>query len=119
MAGFLGRGEVECAIAQFNDRQHERGSAFIAYLNKHRQRIVNDGDYQAEEISIGSGTIESTLKQIGRWLKLIRGTMEKRECAPSAQAALCLPECISLKASLARLASGLQNWDALTPKQIS
>ena len=68
--GFLWQGEVERAIAQFHDWQHERVSTFIADLTKHRPRIVNDGYYQAEGISIGSGAIESTIKQIGRRMKL-------------------------------------------------
>lgn len=46
-------------------------STFIAYLNKHRQRIVNYAYFQAEGISIGSGAIESTVKQIiGARIKL-------------------------------------------------
>ena len=42
----------------------------MAYLNKHRHRIVNYGYYQAEGISIGSGAIESTVKQIGQRIQL-------------------------------------------------
>ncbi len=42
----------------------------MAYLNKHRHRIVNYAYFQAEGISIGSGTIESTVKQIGARIKL-------------------------------------------------
>jgi hypothetical protein len=41
----------------------KRVSIFIAYLNKHRHRIVNYGYYQTESISIGSGAVESTIKQ--------------------------------------------------------
>ncbi|WP_250126518.1 ISKra4 family transposase [Chroococcidiopsis sp. CCMEE 29] len=66
----LWQGDVDGAIAQFNDWQHERVTTFIAYLNKHRHRIVNYGYYQAEGISIGSGAIESTVKQIGRRIKI-------------------------------------------------
>ena len=43
---------------------------FIAYLAKHRPRIVNYSYYQAEGISVGLGEIESTVKQIGRRLKI-------------------------------------------------
>ena len=67
---FLWQGDVDCAIGQFSVWQHERVSTFVAYLNKHRQRIVNYAYYQAEGISIGSGAIESTVKQIGRRIKL-------------------------------------------------
>ncbi len=48
---FLCQGDVDTAIEQFNGSQHERVRIFIAYLNKHRQRIVNYGYYQAEGIS--------------------------------------------------------------------
>ena len=77
----LWQGDVEGAIAQFNDWQHERVSTFIAYLHKHRQRIVNYGYYQAEGISIGSGAIESTVKQIGRRIK-IAGAQWKKDNVP-------------------------------------
>ena len=66
----LWHGNVEAAIAQFHDWQHERVERFVAYLNKHRARIVNYDYYHSEGISIGSGAIESTVKQIGRRLKL-------------------------------------------------
>jgi hypothetical protein len=43
---------------------------FMSYLNKHRHRIVNYSYLQAEGISTGSGTIESTVKQIAARIKL-------------------------------------------------
>lgn len=73
----LWQGDVESAIALFNDWQHERIITFVAYLNKHRHRIVNYGYYQAEGIAIGSGAIESTVKQIGRRIKLSGAQWEK------------------------------------------
>lgn len=66
----LWKGDVDTAIEQFDDWQHERVDIFIAYLRKHRERIVNYGYFQSEGISIGSGTIESTVKQIGARIKL-------------------------------------------------
>lgn len=77
MEAFLWKGDVDSAIGQFNDWQHERVSIFSAYLNKHRHRIVNYGYYQAEGISIGSGAIESTVKQIGRRIKISGAQWEK------------------------------------------
>ena len=74
---FLWQGDFDRAIEQFNDWQHERVSTFIAYLNKHLHRIVNYGYYQAEGISIGSGTIESTIKHIGRRIKISVAQWEK------------------------------------------
>jgi hypothetical protein len=66
----LWQGDIEGAIAQLEGWQHERVTIFISYLNKHRQQIVNDAYYQAEGLSIGSGTIKSTVKQIGRQIKI-------------------------------------------------
>lgn len=66
----LWQGDVEGAVKQFDDWPHERVERFIAYLTKHRHRIVNYSYYQAEGISIGSGEIESTVKQIGRRVKI-------------------------------------------------
>ncbi len=74
---FLWKGEVESAIRQFDDWNHERVTTFIAYLNKHRLRIVNYGYYQAEGISIGSGAIESTIKQFGQRIKLAGAQWQK------------------------------------------
>lgn len=77
----LWQGDVDGAIAQFNDWHHERVTTFIAYLNKHRHRIVNYGYYQAEGIAIGSGAIESTVKQIGQRMKLA-GAQWKKDNVP-------------------------------------
>jgi hypothetical protein len=77
----LWKGDVEGTIAQFNDWHHERVTTFIAYLNKHRHRIVNYGYYQAEGISIGSGAIESTVKQISQRMKLA-GAQWKKDNVP-------------------------------------
>ena len=77
----LWQGDVKGAIAQFNDWHPERVTTFMAYLNKHRHRIVNYGYYQAEGISIGSGAIESTVKQIGQRIKL-SGAQWKKDNVP-------------------------------------
>jgi hypothetical protein len=52
-------------------------NTFIAYLNKHRHRIVNYAYYPAEGISIGSGAVESTVKQIGQRIKLSGAQWQK------------------------------------------
>lgn len=44
--------------------------SFIAYLDKHQHRIVNDSYFQAKGLSIGSGAVESTVKHIRGRLKL-------------------------------------------------
>jgi hypothetical protein len=58
----LWKGEIDRAIGQYQEWPNEQVANFIAYLNKHRQRIVNYDYLQAEGISIGSGTIESSVK---------------------------------------------------------
>ena len=73
----LWQGDVDGAIAQFNVLAHERVTTSIDSLNKHRHRIVDYGYYQAEGISIGSGAIESTVKQIGQRIKLAGAQWEK------------------------------------------
>lgn len=75
--GHLWTGNIDAAIAEFDDWQHERVDTFVAYLTKHKQRIVNYRYYQAEGISIGSGAIESTVKQIGRRIKISGAQWEK------------------------------------------
>lgn len=66
----LGKGNIARAIQEFSDWKHESVDKFINYLNQHRERIVNYDYFQAEGISIGSGAIESTIKQIGRRIKI-------------------------------------------------
>lgn len=77
----LWKGDVDGAIEQFEGWQHEQVDKFIAYLNKHRHRIVNYEYFQAEGISMGSGAIESTVKQIGARIKL-SGAQWKAENVP-------------------------------------
>lgn len=74
----LWKGKVDQAIKEFSNWKHEKVSNFITYLRQHRHRIVNYDYYQSEGISIGSGTIESTIKQIGRRIK-ISGSQWKTE----------------------------------------
>lgn len=66
----LWSGQVDEALLEFDDWNHPRVENFKAYLTKHRHRIVNYGYYQAEGISIGSGNVESTIKQISARIKL-------------------------------------------------
>lgn len=50
----LWKGNVDRAIQQFANWQHDKANNFIAYLKQHRHRIVNYDYYQSEGISIGS-----------------------------------------------------------------
>lgn len=68
---FLWQGKVTDAIELFERECPKRARKFLSYLNKHRRRLV---DYQLlqtqHQISIGSGAVESAIKQIDRRLKL-------------------------------------------------
>ncbi|NEQ55685.1 MAG: ISKra4 family transposase [Leptolyngbya sp. SIO3F4] len=66
----LWHGDVDGAVRLFDNWSYEQVDRFIAYLAKHRHRIANYSYYQAEGISIGSGEIESSIKQIGRRVKI-------------------------------------------------
>lgn len=77
----LWKGDVDGAIEQVKDWSEGQVDNFIAYLNKHRHRIVNYAYFQSEGISIGSGTVESTVKQIGARIKL-SGAQWKAENVP-------------------------------------
>ena len=69
---YLWQGQVDEAIALFTDCRKKQAANFIEYLNKHRHRIINYEYYQAEQISsIGSGAVESAIKQIDLRLKLV------------------------------------------------
>lgn len=68
---FLWRGEIEQAIALFRQECPKRARKFLAYVEKHRHRLVNYELVQTEHhISIGSGAVESAIKQIDRRLKI-------------------------------------------------
>ena len=77
----LWQGDVDGAVRLLDDWPHDQVEQFMGYLAKHRHRIVNYSYYQAEGISIGSGTVESTIKQIGRRVK-ISGAQWKEDNVP-------------------------------------
>mgnify|MGYP004470148809 CR=1 FL=1 len=68
--GLLWQGKVDDAIAQVNHWQDEQAGSLTTYLSHHRSRIVHYAYFQAEGISIGSGAVESTVKQIAARVKL-------------------------------------------------
>ncbi len=62
---------LAAAIAEFDEWSLPQVENFIAYLHKHQSRIPDYWYFQSEQISsIGSGSIESTIKQIGRRVKI-------------------------------------------------
>lgn len=64
-------GEVEETKALFINCRGKQVKNFLAYLDKHRSRIINYSYYQSEQLcSIGSGAVESAIKQIGARIKI-------------------------------------------------
>jgi hypothetical protein len=67
----LWQGQTAAAKALFADCRRQQARNFEAYLTKHGSRIVNYAHHQAEQLSsIGSGAVESAVKQIGRRLQI-------------------------------------------------
>ncbi|BAC91462.1 gll3521 [Gloeobacter violaceus PCC 7421] len=78
----LWRGKAEEAMGRFEGWKAEQVKRFCQYLSKHKARIVNYGYLQAEQVcSVGSGAVESAVKQIDRRLK-ISGAQWKVENVP-------------------------------------
>jgi hypothetical protein len=56
-----------CNCPAVVNTEGKQAQNFCHYLDKHRDRIINYEYHQAEEIrSIGSGSVESAVKQVDR-----------------------------------------------------
>lgn len=67
----LWSGQVNEVINLFKCLKRKLFKTFCTYLETHRSRIVNYQYYQEVSLSsIGSGTVESTIKRIGLRVKL-------------------------------------------------
>jgi len=76
---FLWYGEVQSASDLFVNLTKKPAQNFINYLKKHSERIVNYQYFSTIGLcSIGSGAVESAVKQIGKRLK-ISGAQWKSE----------------------------------------
>ena len=85
----LWKGQAEAAITLFSNCQRKQAKNFCEYLRKHQHRIVNYEYFQAEGLSsIGSGAVESAIKQIGRRVQL-SGAQWNRENVPQVLAHRC------------------------------
>jgi hypothetical protein len=85
----LWKGQIEQTIALFTDCKRKQATNFCAYLRKHQQRIVNYDYFQAEGLcSIGSGAVESAIKQIDRRIQL-SGAQWKADHVPQVLAHRC------------------------------
>jgi hypothetical protein len=68
---YLWQGEVEKTKQLFANLMKKTAQNFCVYLKKHQDRIVNYQDLQLKKIcSIGSGAVESAIKQISRRIKI-------------------------------------------------
>ena len=68
---YLWYGLVDEAIAVFDDLKKKQARNFQNYLRKHRLRIPDYQLYQQLGICIGSGSVESWIKQIASRVKII------------------------------------------------
>ena len=67
----LWQGLVEETLALLNESQPSVGENFVKHLQKHRQRLINYQEVQLQQrSSIGSGAVESAVKQINKRLQL-------------------------------------------------
>jgi hypothetical protein len=67
---YLWHGWVDSAIAAFDGLRSRQAQNFQNYLRKHQERIPWYGQYQQLGIPIGSGDVESRIKQMGARVKL-------------------------------------------------
>lgn len=68
---YLWHGFVDDAIAEFNQLAKKPARNFQNYLRKHRSRIPDYQLYQELGICIGSGSVESWIKQIASRVKIV------------------------------------------------
>ncbi len=79
--GLLWQGQVEATIALFGECRRKQAKNFCEYLRKHQHRIVNYEYFQAEGLySIGSGAVESAIKQIGQRVQLSGAQWHRGRC---------------------------------------
>ena len=79
LKAYLWFGEVKLAIDYLKQKKIRGGNRLSNYLKKHISRIVNYHYLSWQKIcSIGSGAVESSVKQIGQRVKLT-GAQWKKE----------------------------------------
>ena len=85
----LWKGDVASALDQLNDCASEEAERLRNYLRKHQHRIPNYDYYAAEELcSVGSGAVESLVKQIDQRLQIV-GSRWNAEHLPNVLAQRC------------------------------
>jgi len=84
----LWHGNVDAADALFEGLKSQQSQRFRGYLNQHRSRIVNYSYYQHEGLPIGSGPVESFIKQIDGRVQ-VTGAQWKPQNVPQMLALRC------------------------------
>lgn len=74
----LWHGFVDGALRELEGLKNKRAETFKAYLKKHSQRIPDYQQYQNLGIAIGSGDVESRIKQVGARVKLSGARWHRR-----------------------------------------
>jgi hypothetical protein len=67
---YLWIGDIEAVLSEFKGSQRKSVVNFHNYLCKHRLRIRDYSLYQQLGICIGSGSVDSKIKQIGTRMKI-------------------------------------------------
>ena len=75
------QGEIQSALAELNGSSERATVNFQDYVRKHQERIPDYALYQELGICIGSGSVESKIKQIGARMKIV-GAQWKAENVP-------------------------------------
>lgn len=70
MRALLWRGKTQKAIEYLRQEQCWGATGFINYLKHHQTRIIDYQGWQEDGHSIGSGRVESLVKQMGFRVKL-------------------------------------------------
>ncbi|MCA2716196.1 MULTISPECIES: ISKra4 family transposase [Microcystis] len=70
---YLWQGEQDSAIKELNGSKQKEAINFINYRKKHESRMPDYGLYQDLGICIGSGSVESKIKQIGKRIQIAGG----------------------------------------------
>ena len=74
----LWHGAVESALRFLSPIKQHQSQCFQNYLRKHHQRLPDYQLYQQQGLPIGSGKVESTIKQIGFRVKLAGASWSQR-----------------------------------------
>lgn len=84
----LWQGKVDETLELFDGLNSEQARRFRVYLEGHRSRIVNYSYYQQEGLPIGSGAVESLIKQIDARVQ-VTGAQWKAQNVPQILALRC------------------------------